>query len=60
MEDNRQRVVVVGLTEVEVSDESVMLDLINKGNVARTSANTKGNENSSRSHAVFQILLFRE
>ncbi|XP_022699648.1 kinesin-like protein KIF2A isoform X1 [Varroa jacobsoni] len=60
MEDNRQRVVVVGLTEVEVSDESVMLDLINKGNVARTSTNTKGNENSSRSHAVFQILLFRE
>ncbi|OQR67298.1 kinesin protein Klp10A-like [Tropilaelaps mercedesae] len=58
MEDSRQRVVVVGLSEIEVSDEGAMLDLVRRGNAARTSASTKGNENSSRSHAVLQISLF--
>ena len=57
LEDSRQKIVVVGLTEIEVADEDEMLELIQKGIVARTSAQTKGNENSSRSHAVLQVSL---
>ncbi|XP_003742356.1 kinesin-like protein Klp10A [Galendromus occidentalis] len=58
LEDNRQKVVVVGLTEIEVADEDEMLELIQKGNASRTSSQTKGNESSSRSHAVLQVSLF--
>lgn len=36
-----------------------MLDLIQKGSNERTSGQTSANSNSSRSHAVFQIILRR-
>lgn len=46
----------MGLTEkvVETCDE--VLKLIQHGNSARTSGQTSANSNSSRSHAVFQII----
>ena len=51
------QVVVVGLTETEVDSVDDVLSLINRGNSLRTSGKTSANSNSSRSHAVFQILL---
>ena len=49
--------VVVGLTETEMSSVDDVLDMINRGKSLRTSGKTSANFNSSRSHAVFQILL---
>ena len=57
MEDGRKQVVVVGLTETEVESVDDVLSLISKGNAIRTSGKTSANANSSRSHAVFQIIL---
>merc|ERR1719180_114350 len=57
MEDGKQQVVVVGLTGTEVASVDDVLALINRGNSLRTSGKTSANSNSSRSHAVFQILL---
>ncbi|XP_011314605.1 kinesin-like protein Klp10A isoform X2 [Fopius arisanus] len=57
LEDGKQQVQIVGLTEkvVETCDE--VLKLIQNGNSARTSGQTSANSNSSRSHAVFQIVV---
>ncbi|XP_015112176.1 kinesin-like protein KIF2A isoform X4 [Diachasma alloeum] len=57
LEDGKQQVQIVGLTEkvVETCDE--VLKLIQHGNSARTSGQTSANSNSSRSHAVFQIVV---
>nr|XP_023020702.1 kinesin-like protein Klp10A [Leptinotarsa decemlineata] len=57
LEDGKQQVQVVGLTERVVSNTDEVLKLIQKGNQARTSGQTFANSNSSRSHAVFQIYL---
>lgn len=48
---------VVGLTERSVETVEDVLKLIQVGNSARTSGQTSANSNSSRSHAVFQIIL---
>merc|ERR1719206_1072143 len=57
MEDGKQQVVVMGLTETEVTSVDDVLALIRRGNGLRTSGKTSANSNSSRSHAVFQIIL---
>ncbi|CAH1393632.1 unnamed protein product [Nezara viridula] len=57
LEDGKQQVQVVGLTERVVTSVDQVLALIQKGNQARTSGQTSANTNSSRSHAVFQITL---
>ncbi|KAL1492761.1 hypothetical protein ABEB36_010964 [Hypothenemus hampei] len=57
LEDGKQQVQVVGLTEKVVYSTDEVLKLIQKGNQARTSGQTFANANSSRSHAVFQIYL---
>ncbi|KRT78849.1 Kinesin [Oryctes borbonicus] len=57
LEDGKQQVQVVGLTEKVVTSVEEVLKLIQKGNQARTSGQTSANSNSSRSHAVFQIIL---
>lgn len=57
LEDGKQQVQVIGLTEKVVNSVNEVLDLISQGNTARTSGQTSANENSSRSHAVFQIYL---
>jgi kinesin family protein 2/24 len=57
LEDGKQQVQVVGLTEKVVCTTDEVLKLIQKGNQARTSGQTFANSNSSRSHAVFQIYL---
>jgi len=57
LEDGKQQVVVVGLTETEVDSVDDVLQLITNGNTLRTSGQTSANVHSSRSHAVFQIIL---
>jgi len=57
MEDGRQRVQVVGLREEPVSSVEDVSRLVQRGNVLRTSGTTSANAHSSRSHAVFQIIL---
>jgi kinesin family protein 2/24 len=57
LEDGKQQVQVVGLTEKCVDSVEDVLKLIQLGNTARTSGQTSANTNSSRSHAVFQIVL---
>lgn len=57
LEDGKQQVQVIGLSEIAVSNTEGVLKLIKKGSQARTSGQTFANTNSSRSHAVFQIYL---
>lgn len=57
LEDGKQQVQVVGLTEKVVDSVDQVLKLIQVGNNARTAGQTAANANSSRSHAVFQIVL---
>lgn len=57
LEDGKQQVQVVGLIEKEVDSVEEVLKLIQHGNGVRTSGQTSANQNSSRSHAVFQIIL---
>ncbi|RLW05361.1 hypothetical protein DV515_00005365, partial [Chloebia gouldiae] len=60
LEDGKQQVQVVGLQEREVKCVEDVLKLIDVGNSCRTSGQTSANAHSSRSHAVFQIILRRK
>ncbi|XP_016145946.1 kinesin-like protein KIF2A isoform X1 [Sinocyclocheilus grahami] len=60
LEDGKQQVQVVGLQECEVRCTEDVLKLIEIGNSCRTSGQTSANAHSSRSHAVFQIILRRK
>ncbi|KAA0714295.1 Kinesin-like protein KIF2A [Triplophysa tibetana] len=60
LEDGKQQVQVVGLQEHEVRCTEDVLKLIEMGNSCRTSGQTSANAHSSRSHAVFQIILRRK
>lgn len=57
LEDGKQQVQIVGLREKEVKSVDSVLELIQHGNSVRTSGQTSANQHSSRSHAVFQIIL---
>uniref|UniRef100_A0ABM0M9A9 Kinesin-like protein n=1 Tax=Saccoglossus kowalevskii TaxID=10224 RepID=A0ABM0M9A9_SACKO len=57
LEDGKQQVQVVGLQEAQVHNVDDVLSLIQHGNAVRTSGQTSANQHSSRSHAVFQIIL---
>ncbi|KAM4578821.1 kinesin-like protein KIF2A isoform X4 [Fundulus heteroclitus] len=57
LEDGKQQVQVVGLQEKQVKCTEDVLKLIEVGNSCRTSGQTSANAHSSRSHAVFQIIL---
>lgn len=57
LEDGKQQVQVVGLQEIIVNDEHEVLELIKRGSDVRTAGQTSANNQSSRSHAVFQIIL---
>uniref|UniRef100_A0A674MHS3 Kinesin-like protein n=1 Tax=Takifugu rubripes TaxID=31033 RepID=A0A674MHS3_TAKRU len=59
LEDERQQVQVVGLEEVCVSTAEDVVKLIQLGSACRTSGQTSANANSSRSHAVLQVVLRR-
>ncbi|TYH50458.1 hypothetical protein ES332_D10G207300v1 [Gossypium tomentosum] len=56
-EDGRQQVCIVGLQEFEVSDVQVVKEYIERGNSARSTGSTGANEESSRSHAILQLVV---
>ncbi|XP_024004513.1 kinesin-like protein KIN-13A isoform X2 [Eutrema salsugineum] len=56
-EDGRQQVCIVGLQEYEVSDVQIVKDFIDKGNASRSTGSTGANEESSRSHAILQLVV---
>lgn len=57
LEDGKQQVQIIGLTERVVDSVEEVLKLIQLGNSTRTSGITSANANSSRSHAVFQLVV---
>lgn len=57
LEDGKQQVQIVGLKEEDIQRVEDVLRLIQHGNNVRTSGVTSANNHSSRSHAVFQIIL---
>ncbi|XP_077954767.1 kinesin-like protein KIF2C isoform X2 [Gasterosteus aculeatus] len=59
LEDDRQQVQIVGLEEVYVSKADEVIKIIQLGSACRTSGQTSANANSSRSHAILQIVLRR-
>lgn len=56
-EDGRQQVCIVGLQEFEVCDVLIVKEFIEKGNAARSTGSTGANEESSRSHAILQLVV---
>ncbi|XP_039483453.1 kinesin-like protein Klp59C [Drosophila santomea] len=60
LEDGNQQVQVMGLTQNPVKNTGDVLELLEMGNSVRTSGHTSANSKSSRSHAVFQIVLRSE
>ncbi|XP_029309420.1 kinesin-like protein KIF2C isoform X2 [Cottoperca gobio] len=59
LEDDRQQVQVVGLEEIYVTTAEDVIKMIQLGSSCRTSGQTSANANSSRSHAILQIVLRR-
>jgi kinesin family protein 2/24 len=57
MENARRKVEVVGLVEQGPLEEEDVLAYLNQGDAQRSSGATGMNEQSSRSHAIFQIIL---
>ncbi|CAK9256518.1 unnamed protein product [Sphagnum jensenii] len=56
-EDGRQQVCIVGLQEYRVSDVELVKEYIDKGNLSRSTGSTGANEESSRSHAILQLVI---
>eukprot|EP00051_Salpingoeca_urceolata_P012834 m.159950 g.159950 ORF g.159950 m.159950 type:complete len:733 (+) comp17614_c1_seq1:304-2502(+) len=57
LEDGKAKVQVVGLSEKVVENLDDVLHLLETGSRQRASGTTSANQHSSRSHAVFQIIL---
>ncbi|XP_062447691.1 kinesin-like protein KIF2B [Rhea pennata] len=57
LEDGKQQIQVVGLQEQEVTCVEDVIKLIETGSKCRMSGQTSANTHSSRSHAIFQIIL---
>lgn len=58
-EDGKQQVCIVGLQEFRVSNVDSIRELIEKGNATRSTGTTGANEESSRSHAILQLVIKR-
>ncbi|KAI3804569.1 hypothetical protein L1987_26215 [Smallanthus sonchifolius] len=56
-EDGRQQVCIVGLQEFEVLDVQIVKEYIERGSNARSTGSTGANEESSRSHAILQLVV---
>ncbi|NXA35988.1 KIF2A protein, partial [Eudromia elegans] len=57
LEDGKQQIQVVGLLEQEITCVEDVIKLIETGSKCRMSGQTSANTHSSRSHAIFQIIL---
>jgi len=58
-EDGKQQVCIVGLQEFRVFNVETIKDFIEKGNASRSTGTTGANEESSRSHAILQLVIKR-
>ncbi|GAU43456.1 hypothetical protein TSUD_140930 [Trifolium subterraneum] len=58
-EDGRQQVCIVGLQEYRVFEVETIKQFIEKGNATRSTGTTGANEESSRSHAILQLVIKR-
>ncbi|KAK1312514.1 Diatom spindle kinesin 1 [Acorus calamus] len=58
-EDGKQQVCIVGLQEYRVSSVDSIKELIDRGNATRSTGTTGANEESSRSHAILQLVIKR-
>ncbi|KAI9480564.1 MAG: P-loop containing nucleoside triphosphate hydrolase protein [Benjaminiella poitrasii] len=56
-EDGKQNVVIVGLKEYVIENVEDLMQVFEYGSQARSTGSTGANSDSSRSHAVLQILL---
>ncbi|KAI7849860.1 hypothetical protein BDC45DRAFT_546816 [Circinella umbellata] len=56
-EDVQGNICWVGVREESVSTPRQLLELLQKGSIARTTASTDMNRTSSRSHAIFSVIL---
>ncbi|TPX44507.1 hypothetical protein SeLEV6574_g04463 [Synchytrium endobioticum] len=56
-EDGKQQVQITGLQEFEVDNVDKLMKVFEFGNTARSTGATGANADSSRSHAIFQIVL---
>ncbi|GAN09515.1 conserved hypothetical protein [Mucor ambiguus] len=56
-EDGKQNVVIVGLKEFVIKNVEDLMQVFEYGSQARSTGSTGANSDSSRSHAVLQILL---
>ena len=57
LEDKDGNIRVVNLTTEEVDNVNDVIKILKEGSLCRTSGQTSANSNSSRSHAVFQLVL---
>ena len=56
-EDGKQQVVIKGIQEYEVYEISKLMEIFELGNATRSTGTTGANSDSSRSHAIFQVVL---
>ncbi|KAI8138709.1 hypothetical protein BJV82DRAFT_286826 [Fennellomyces sp. T-0311] len=56
-EDAQGNICWMGIREEPVSNAKELLELLQKGSIARTTASTDMNRTSSRSHAIFSVIL---
>ncbi|KAJ3333415.1 hypothetical protein HDU76_008439 [Blyttiomyces sp. JEL0837] len=56
-EDGKQQVCIVGIQEYQVDNVQTLMEIFDFGNNARSTGATGANADSSRSHAIFQIVL---
>ncbi|CEP16969.1 hypothetical protein [Parasitella parasitica] len=56
-EDSHGNICWAGVREEAVSNPTELMGLLQKGSIARTTASTDMNSTSSRSHAIFSIIL---
>ncbi|KAI9340405.1 P-loop containing nucleoside triphosphate hydrolase protein [Zopfochytrium polystomum] len=56
-EDGKQQVCIVGLKEYQADNVETLMEIFDFGHNARSTGATGANADSSRSHAIFQIVL---
>lgn len=58
-EDGKQQIFIVGLQEYRVFEGETIKQFIEKGNATRSTGTTGANEESSRLHAILQLVIKR-
>ncbi|RIB02092.1 P-loop containing nucleoside triphosphate hydrolase protein [Gigaspora rosea] len=56
-EDGKKNVVIAGLQEYSIDNVDNLMQVFDYGNTVRSTGSTGANEDSSRSHAILQIVL---